>query len=693
MISFDNLFNPRSVAVIGASADKTKVGYALLANLYQQGATYKNQNRKIFPVNLTEKQILGLPTYASVKDILESVDLAVIAVRADVVPQVLIDCGAKKIPAVIVISAGFREVGEEGKKREEELAQIARENNITLLGPNCLGVINAPVNFNASFAVGMPPAGEIAILSQSGALGTALIDLAIGQGIGFSKFISLGNEAALSEIEFLEYLAKDSDTKAIMVYLEKLSDGPKFMELAARITKTKPLVVLRAGRSQRGQVAAMSHTGSLAPADAVFTAACRQTGVITVDSIREFFNLAKLFQLGIRAPLQKLVVLTNGGGPSVVTTDLIDFSRSLTLVELASETQNALRAVLPPMAAFGNPVDIIGDALATRYEAALKIVTEVPEAEAIILMVTPQMMTEIEATAKLVTQYCHTKPIIPVFLGGPITAPALNYFKQNKLANFNFPKDAIEALDALARGVAKSVSNPGGEALESLKTPPLEPTRMMNFFEMNPLLVRYGIKLSGVFVSDKSHLSLVVNGLLAPRSLGEVGGGLAIKAFSPDIVHKTDSAAVKLNLTAVAEVEAAWEEMKTKNPLANIEGILVQPMVKGKELIIGMKRDPIFGATILFGLGGIFTEALKDTALRIAPLAKEDALQMIGELKAKNILLGRRGEPPVNLEALADLLVKISTLAIEHPEIKEIDFNPVMATPEEAIVIDARLMV
>jgi acetyltransferase len=674
-MSLDNLFNPRSVAIIGATADKTKVGFALLSNLYQQGATYKTINRKIFPVNLKETQILGLPAYANVKDIPGEVDLGIIAVRSDFVAQALRDCGEKKIPAVIVISAGFREVDEEGKRKEEELAQIAREHNIALLGPNCLGVINAPANFNASFAAATPPAGEIAILSQSGALGTALIDLAIGQDVGFSKFISLGNEASLNELDFLEYLEKDADTKAIMVYLEKLSDGPKFMELAARITKTKPLVVLRAGRSERGERAAMSHTGSLAPTDAVFTAACRQTGIIAVDSIREFFNLAKLFQLGIRTPLQKLIVLTNGGGPSVVTTDLIGFSKSLSLIELSNETQTALRQVLPPMAAFGNPVDIIGDALAPRYEAALKIVTAVPEADAIILMVTPQMMTEIEATAKLVSTYNQLKPIIPVFL------------KHDNSNSFTFPKDAIEALDALARNAVKPILSFGGEGLSEPKASPPE-LRMLSYAEMNPLLVNYGIKLNGVFVSDRSHLSLVVNGLGA----GE-GQKLAIKALSPDLVHKTEAAAVKLNLVSVAEVETAWEEMRTKNPSANIEGILVQPMVKGKEVIIGMKRDPIFGPTILFGLGGIFTEALKDTSLRIAPFDQVEAKKMMSEIKSFKILTGLRGEPSVNLDALADLLVKISKLTVEHPEIKEIDLNPVMCTPEEAIVVDARLMI
>lgn len=671
-IDFDNLFNPRSVAVIGASADKSKVGYALIANLY-------NQKRKVFPVSLSEKQILGLPAYASIKEIPEPVDLAVIAVRAEVVPQVLLECGEKKIPAVIVISSGFGETGEEGKVREKRLAEIAREQNILLLGPNCLGVINPPAGLNASFAAGLPPAGNIAVLSQSGALGTSLIDLAIAEGIGFSKFISLGNEASLNEVEFLEYLADDPDTKAILIYLENLKNGPKFMELAKKITQEKPLVVLRAGTSVRGRLAARSHTGALTPPERVFQAACRQAGVITVDSIRELFNLAKLFQLDLRTPLQKLVVLTNGGGPSVITTDLIEHSRSLVICPLKEETQKALREVLPSMAALGNPVDIIGDALAARYEAALKILVTEPEADAIILEVTPQMMTEMEATAKLVSAYRHLKPIIPSFLGRPQAAPAHDYFRQNRLANFDFPSDAVEALDSLARNLPK----PKFDWLIQEATPTTSNLRMLNFGEANSLLLGAGIKVAGILVTEKSHLALAVNGLPGPK---------AMKLISPDIVHKTETGAVRLNIQNLGEAEKVWEEMSSKNAGAKPDGVLVQTMVKGKEVIIGMKRDETFGPTVLFGMGGIFAEAFRDTVLGIAPVDLTEAKKMISHIKAYSILTGTRGEPSVNLDALAELMVKISQLALAHPEIQEIDLNPVMAGAEDATVVDARIM-
>lgn len=671
-MELEKFFNPKSVAVIGASSDKSKVGYAIFSNLLS-GAP-----RQIFPVSISEKEILGIETHASISEIKEKIDLAVIAVRADIVPQVLAECGEKKIGTAIIISAGFKEEGETGKQLEEKVASIAREHNISLLGPNCLGTIDTHTDLNSSFAAQKPLKGNIAFLSQSGALGTSLLDLAISQGVGFSKFISLGNEASLTEIEFLEFLAKDKDTEAILLYLEKLSNGPEFMKLCAKITKTKPVVVLRAGRSSRGIKAVMSHTGSLASDDAVFSAACKQTGIIAVESIREFFNMAKLFQLGIKKPLQKLAILTNGGGPSVVATDLVDLSRSLSLVEFSEETKEALKKVLPPMAAVSNPVDIIGDALAVRYADALKIVCAEKEIDGVLLILTPQMMTEVEATAKLVAEFGKKKPIIPVFLGGPTVKAGLEFFRQNGLVNFAFPKDAVEALDNLAMGEAKS-------ALASPKLSEAKAGKMLSFSDTSKILSDFKIPLNGVLAKEKSELAEIFS---------KFGSGLfSLKAISPDIIHKTDSGAVKLNIKNAEEAATAWDEIVAKNPTAKFEGILVQPMASGKEVIIGMKRDSVFGPTILFGLGGIFTEALKDTSLRVAPVSKETALQMIQEIRGKNILSGLRGEKPANFNALADFIAKVSALSLAHPEIKEIDFNPVMANPDTVTVVDVRMMV
>ena len=675
-MNLQNFFNPKSVAVIGASSDKNKVGYALVKNLLN-GA-----KRNIYPVSISEKEILGLKAYASVKDINTSIDLAVIAVRADIVDPILKECGAKKIPAVIIISAGFKEVGSSGAELEKKVAEIAKQHGISLLGPNCLGTIDAQNDFNASFAANKPLSGHIGFISQSGALGSAILDRALSEGVGFSKFVSLGNEACLTEIEFLEYLGNDDETKAILMYVERLSDGPKFMELAAKIGRTKPIVVLKAGRSERGREAVMSHTGSLAPADAVFSAACRQAGVIAVESIREFFNIAKMFQLGIMKPLQKLIVLTNAGGPAVVATDQIDQSHSLSLIELSDKTKESLRKVLPTMAAIGNPVDIIGDALSERYENALKILTEEKEADAIIVLLTPQMMTEAEATAKLLAEYKKKKPIIPVFIGGPAIENGLIELKKNGLINFNFPKDALEALEDLAQNTIKKAVRSPTSAISTKQ-------QILTFEETTSLFKNYCLKPGGVLVKDKANLAEAI------RQAGSAP--YALKAMSAEIVHKTDMGAVQLNLMSLAEAEAAWQtnidNVRAKNPNIVIHEMLIQSMPPGKETIIGMKHDSVFGPTILFGLGGIFAEALKDTSLRIAPVTKEMALEMIREIRSSKILSGMRGETSVNLEALAETIERVSALALAHPEVKEIDLNPVTVDAKNAVIVDARVVI
>ncbi|MEK7501535.1 MAG: CoA-binding protein, partial [Patescibacteria group bacterium] len=503
-MNLNNFFNPKSVVVIGASSDKNKVGFAVMSNL--SGC---RTSRQIYPVSISESEILGLKTYKSVSDVGLPIDLAIIAVRADIVPQILTECGKRGIKNVIIISAGFKEIGEAGKILENSVKEIANRFEIALLGPNCLGTIDSHADFNTSFGAKKPIRGNIAFLSQSGALGTSVLDMAIKEDVGFSKFISLGNEAQLSEIEFLEYLAVDDNTKAILIYLEKLSDGKRFMELVSEITKTKPVVVLKAGRSERGMEAVMSHTGSLAPADSVFSAALKQSGAIAVESIREFFNMAKLFQLGIMKPLKNLVILTNGGGPSVVTADLIDLSRSLSLVEISDSTKEALRKVLPSMAAVGNPVDIIGDALSSRYEDALKILVDEKGVDAIILMLTPQMMTKVEETAKLIVQYRSKKPIIPVFIGGPTIQAGLEYLKRNALVNFNFPKDAVEALDNLALCHSREGGNPGKSSYTksvSDKSSRVSVSKMMDFVEMTKILNEYNISLTGILVKEKTKL-------------------------------------------------------------------------------------------------------------------------------------------------------------------------------------------
>lgn len=673
-MNLNNFFNPKSVAVIGASSDPKKVGFALMSNLT------KGSERKIFPVSISEKEILGIKTTTSILEISENIDLAIIAVRSDFVPQIVSDCGDKGIKSVIVISAGFKEIGEKGIELEHKINEIAKEKGVSLLGPNCLGTISTHDNFNASFAAGSPPVGNVAFLSQSGALGTSLIDMATLENVGFSKFISLGNEASMNEMDFLVSLADDPNTSAILIYAEKLSDGPLFMKLASEITKVKPIVILKAGRSAMGAKAVSSHTGSLAPDDLVFSSACKQSGIITVNSIREFFNMAKLFQMGITKPLEKIIVLTNGGGPSVVTTDLIDTSSSLSLYTVPESTKEELRKILPPMASVQNPIDIIGDALSDRFEKSFEILVKEKGADAIVLLVTPQMMTEMQKTAELVKKYSVQKPIIPVFLGGPQIEPARDALKEGNMVNFTFPSDAVFALNSLSLGCKKC------DVQEAVNIKSKETGgEMMKFKDMADLFSEYDMPISGVFLKDKFEIAPLLKKLKYEK--------FVIKAISPDIIHKTEYGAIVMNLKNVDDALKAWNEIIAKNPKARIEGIHILPMATGREVIIGMKRDATFGPTILFGTGGILAEAINDTSIRVAPVEKVEALKMINEIKGASILKGLRGQKSVDFDALSDIIVNMSRLAIENPEVKEIDINPVILTETETTIVDARVMI
>ncbi len=680
-MNLSTLFNPRSVAVIGASGDSSKVGYALIKNLVE-GA----HEREVYPVTLNATELFGRHAYRSVHDIPGPVDLAVIAVRADMVPTVLRECAGHGVQSAVVISAGFKEIGPAGQALEEELATVAREHGMSLLGPNCLGILNTHTNLNATFAAGTPRAGHIGFLSQSGALGTALLDWAYGEGIGFSSFVSLGNEAVLTESDFLEYIAGDDETRAVLLYLEQVRDGERFLEAARSVAARKPLVVLRAGRSARGGSAVSSHTGALAPVDEVFSEALRGVGAIEVDSIRDLYAVTTLLQQritkGSTKGITKICVLTNGGGPSINTADLIERSSHLTLSSFDEDVRGALRAVLPPVAAVGNPVDVIGDAGADRFESALRVLTSAGGVDAVLGIVTPQMMTKSEEIAEVFVRYSDARPIIPVLMGGAAVSKGVERLRDAGLSPFSVPSDAVRALDMLATGIHK-------EAYAQAHSGEARKLTMLNIDEMRTLLTSYGLTLEGEFVREGRELS---------NALAHLGPGpYVIKAISQELVHKSDLRAVQLGLPDQPALERAWGEIyeyvQSHTPGATINGMLVQRMVRGVETIIGMKRDSVFGPVVLFGLGGIFVEVLKDASLGIAPLTKDEALARIRRIKGLPLLTGARGREPVNLDALAEILVSLSTLALAHPEVEEIDFNPVFATPDGVHIVDARVMV
>ena len=690
----ENFFNPKSVAIIGASSDKSKVGYALMANLSQYTSldSARDKSRKIFPISLDETEILGHKTYKSLDEIQDAVDFAVIAIKADFVPDIVRQCAKCGIKNIAVISAGFKEMDEHGADLEKEIAQIAKENDIALLGPNCLGSLDCHSGLNATFAPNIPRAGKITFISQSGALGTAIIDKAVDEGIGFSKFVSLGNEASLDEIDFLQFIKDDTETEFVMMYLEKISNGPKFLTLAKEITKTKPIVVIKAGRGASGQKAVMSHTGSLASDDLVMRQAFHQAGIIVADSIRQFFNIAKLFSLGIKKPPTELVILTNAGGPAVITSDLVDLSTSLSLCKIDENEKAELKKVLPPMAGLNNPIDIIGDALSPRYDSALKILKH-DSYQAIVVLVTPQMMTDDDKIAEVIANHSKNKILLPVFIGGQEVQKGIEVLKQNNLVNFDFPIDVVEALDKLALHRNKSKNensdNTGDDKTRDVQNHPSPSGTMLSYVETMKLLKDHGIVMTGILVKEKDDLR---------EAMTKLGGdSFGMKVMSKDVIHKTDMGAVKLHIKTLDEAEKAWDSMQANvlkiKPDADIEGMVIQPMAVGKEVIIGMKRDATFGPTILFGLGGIFTEALKDSSLRVAPVTKEMVLEMMHEIRGVNILKGLRGDKSVDFHNLANIIVSISNIAMSHPEIMEIDLNPVMAGADKVEVVDVRVMV
>ena len=668
----ENLFNPKGVAVIGASGNPQKIGYALASNLVTD-----KKDRRIFLVNPSEKEILGEKVFADVKDIKENVDLAVIAVKPEIVPNVLRACGEKKIPYCIIITAGYKETGEEGKKREDELKQIAKNFNIKIIGPNCLGIFDCQNNLNATFGDKLPGVGNISVISQSGAVGTSMLDFAKKENIGFAKFISVGNEAGLTENDFLEYLLTDENTKAIALYLEAVSDGTRFLELAKKITAVKPLVVLKAGKTARGAMAVASHTGSLASENKIFEAVCAQAKVINVETISQMFDLLKMFNAGIYQALENIGIVTNGGGPSIILADLLELSQSLNLATLTDKTKTALREVLPITAAVGNPVDVIGDALSDRYESALKILSKVKDIDALAVILTPQKMTQIKETAKIIAKINKKKVVLPLFIGGTQIEPALKIFRQKNIAYFSDPIDLVKALDYLSFKNKIFIQNKKEEAVVD----------QLDFSQTEKLLQSVGLSTSGILLSDKKEIISATGKLLGPYVL---------KAITDKVLHKSDVGALKLNLQNAEEVEKAWEEISknvfSKTSDIKIEGMLLQSMTAGREVIIGMKRDATFGPTIVFGLGGIFVEALKDVSMRIAPLTPDDIDNLIGDIKGINILKGTRGQKAINFEALKQTILAISNLAIKHPEIKEMDFNPVFCDENRVNLVDVRIV-
>jgi acetyltransferase len=695
-MGFEELLKPKSVAVVGASANPTKVGNNILVNIVKNG--YEGE---IYPVNPRADEIAGRKCYPSLSAIPGPVDLAVIAIKRELVLTMLKECVAKGITAVITITAGFGEIGAEGKRLQNEMAQLVRQNHITHLGPNCLGLINPWHKLNASFGQPSGEPGSIAVISQSGALITAIQDMAAHDKIGFSVLASIGNKATLDEVQFIDVLEKDDNTRVIAAYLEDISHGQDFMRVVERVSKSKPVVILKTGRTVSGAKAAASHTGSLAGADAVYDSAFERSGVIRVNSIEKLFDICIAFAYQPLPKSDRVAVVTNAGGPGIMMTDAIELS-GLTMARFDEVTREKLKAVLPPSSSMHNPVDVLGDATGDVYGKAIEVLLACDTVDSLIVILTPQTMTDDVATANAVVEASkrRRKPVLACFMGADIIADGVDVLRRNRVPCYPVPERASTAMREMV----------------TYSRYRARPIRVIERFAINTFPVMKIIKSTvtrGIYEIGESDAKVILSAYnfnippgavaMSPdeavRFANELGYPVAMKISSPDILHKSDCGGVKIGLANAQAVEDAFELMmlriRRRKPEAELRGVLLEKMImNGRETILGMKKDPQFGPMLMFGLGGIFVEVLKDVTFGLAPLAEEDCRNMLERTRSYRLLTGVRGEKGVDIGAIVQNMQRLSQLVLDFQEISEVDINPLKVGYEGdgAFVVDARII-
>ena len=697
MANLDFVFKPQSVAIVGASTKIGSVGNDITKNLSQ------GFSGKVYPVNPRAEELYGLKCYPSLTALGVTVDLMVIVVPAVSVPMVLEEGGAMGVKGAIIISAGCKEVG--NFDLEESIKVICHKYDIALIGPNCLGIINPSIKLNASFAAFTPEAGNVAFISQSGALCTAILDCATNMGIGFSKFISVGNKVVLDEAAILKYLENDEDSDVVAMYAEQLANPVELMARIKEMSHAKkpiPVVVLKSGRTSAGAGATASHTGALAGNDAAYTALFRQSGAIRANSVEELFDYIKIFSTNKIQSVSRIAIVTNAGGPGVLAIDAIS-ENGLQVAEFSDLTTQALSQALPAEANLHNPIDLIGDAKADRFEAAISASLQDDGVDAILVILTPQSMTEIEATAKVIVaaRNKYNKPVVAAFMGYQLVAPGLEILKNNKIAAYSYPESAIKSL-----GVLNEFYNDTKEVFESVTeftdinreevTKIFAQSRaqgILSFPEATALsvLAAYGLPvLTSKVATSRAEAEAIAL---------ELGKKMAFKIVSLDILHKSDANGIILNVKP-SEAGDKFEELMNRvainRPEAKLDGVLIAEMVEdGVELILGSVQDPSLGDTIMLGLGGIYVEIIKDVIFGINPLTRTDVSKMIASLKANKILNGARGAKPADKEALIDCVLRLAKLIADFPEIKELDINPllVLAEGQGVKVLDARIII
>ena len=694
MTNLDPLFRARSVAVVGASRRPNTIGYQILDNLLRHGYT-----GVVYPVNPSATAVHSIAAYPSVKDIPGPVDMAVIVVPKDLVPGVVEECGQKGVKGLVVISAGFKEVGGQGNDREAQLLEIVTRYGMRMIGPNCMGILNTEPEFrlNATFAPSFPPAGVTAFLSQSGAMGVTILDYAQEYGIGIHHFASVGNKADVNGNDLLEHWEHDPGCKVVLMYLENFGEPRRFTQLARRITRTKPIVVVKSGRTKSGARAAASHTGALAGIDVAIDALLAQCGVLRAGSVEELFDIAMALEEQPVPRGNRVAIVTNAGGPGIIIADACE-AFGLDVAELTPETQAKLRKVFPAEASVRNPVDMIGSATAESYKVALGLVLDDPNIDgAIASFVPPLGVQQLDVARAIVAVHKELqpsqKPILAVLMGRHGLPEGRAELNEAGVPAYIFPESAARALAALVR------------RRQWLETPVADPTRFQVDEPRTRSILEGALADGRTRLKEHEALDLlesygipVVKHRMATthaeaRSAAETCGyPVVLKAVAAGLIHKSDVGAVRVDIRTPEELDTAFGEMVRRMGEAdlNLEGILVEKFVSGgRETIIGMTTDPSVGPILMFGVGGIYVEALKDVAFRLAPVNEHDAREMLDSIRGARLLKEYRGGA-VDREAMVEAIQRVSQLVVDHPEIAEMDINPFLAFADGGLAVDAR---
>jgi len=697
--NLDRIFNPGAIAVIGASEKAGSVGSTLMLNLVQSG--FKGD---LFPVNPRHRTIHGLKTLSSILKAEYSIDLVIIATPIATVPSIVKECVQKGVKGAIILSAGGKEAGANGQEIEAQIAKYAREGGLRIIGPNCLGIICPQRNLNASFAAHMPNKGNLAFISQSGAICSAILDLSMQEGFGFSHFVSIGSMVDVDFGDLIDFLGADPQVSSILLYIESLTHVRKFISAARAVSRSKPIIVLKSGRSPAGTKAAASHTGAMAGEDMVYDAAFMRAGIVRVDTIGELFDCAELTARQPRPTGARLAVITNAGGPGVMAADVLSHYGSEP-AEPKPETLAKLDAVLPPLWSRSNPIDILGDASPQRFANVIEICVAAKEFDGVLVILSPQAMTDPTAVAEMLASTFQKKryPLFTAWMGGVDVAKGKDILNKAGIPTYDTPEQAIRAflymvdysrnlkiLQEIPPKLPRSIAFDRPQARKLIDTALCEKKPVLTELESKALLAAYGLPVIRTRVAASAQEAV--------QLAGAIGYPLVMKILSPDILHKTDADGIRLDLRSEADVHKAYDEIlanaRAYRPEAHIRGVTLQSMIRQPdyEILMGTKKDQYFGPVILFGMGGIFTEAIQDRAIGLPPLNVLLARRLMENTKVYSLLKGYRNRPPADMELIEEMILRLSQLVVDFPEIVELDMNPVLVRAGKPCVVDARVI-